>query len=90
MIANHFLEHCQNPFGAPEYLARAGAGGILYIAVPDKRFTFDKDRPVTTIEHLLEHADYRGDVDRRAHFEEWGTAWTACGARRRWPRAWRR
>ena len=74
VIANHFLEHCQNPIGALENMLRVlKPGGVLYLAIPDKRFTFDKERPVTTIEHLLEHADNGGDVDRRAHFEEWVT-----------------
>jgi hypothetical protein len=28
-------------------------GGVLYLAVPDKRYTFDADRPVTPTDHLL-------------------------------------
>ncbi len=41
------------------------------MAVPDKRYTFDKNRPVTTIEHIL--ADYAQgpDSSRRQHLEEW-------------------
>ena len=30
---------------------------MLYLAVPDKRFTFDKDRPVTLISHLQQDHD---------------------------------
>jgi SAM-dependent methyltransferase len=72
VIANHFLEHCQNPIGALENMFRVLApGGIIFLTVPDKRFTFDRDRPVTTTEHLLEHAENGPGVDRRAHFEEW-------------------
>ena len=28
------------------------SNGVLYLALPDKRFTFDQDRPVTPYEHL--------------------------------------
>ena len=45
--------------------------GILYLAIPDKRSTFDKGREATTLEHLLR--DYRegAESSRRRHFEEW-------------------
>ena len=46
-------------------------GGVLYLAVPDKRHTFDSDRPVTPFEHLLRDFDEGPQVSRRAHFEEW-------------------
>lgn len=72
VIANHFLEHCQDPLGALENMLRVlRPGGVLYLAVPDRRFTFDADRPVTPLEHVLEdhRAGPRGS--RRGHFEEW-------------------
>ena len=72
VIANHFLEHCQDPLGALGNMLRVlREGGVLYLAVPDKRFTFDVDRPVTPSEHLL--ADHREGPERsrRQHFEEW-------------------
>jgi predicted SAM-dependent methyltransferase len=72
VIANHFLEHCQDPIGALENMFRVlRPGGVLYLAVPDKRFTFDSDRSVTPLEHILE--DHRGGPEgsRRQHFEEW-------------------
>jgi hypothetical protein len=45
--------------------------GFLYLAVPDKRFTFDHDRPITSLEHLIENDENSPEVDRRAHYEEW-------------------
>jgi SAM-dependent methyltransferase len=55
IIANHFLEHCLDPIGALiTFHDRLRDGGVLYAAVPDKRHTFDVDRPVTPYEHLLE------------------------------------
>ena len=53
VIANHFIEHTQDPLGTiANHLRVLRPGGILYMAVPDKRFTFDRDRPPTTIDHL--------------------------------------
>ena len=72
VIANHFLEHCQNPIRTLQNLFRVvRIGGVLYMAVPDKRWTFDHDRPCTTIDHLLR--DYRDGPEwsKRGHFEEW-------------------
>jgi SAM-dependent methyltransferase len=71
VIANHFIEHCQNPIGTIENFLRVlKPSGILYLAIPDKRFTFDVRRPVTTFEHLLR--DYRegGEWSRFLHHEE--------------------
>ena len=46
VIANHFIEHCQNPLLALRNMLRVlKPGGILYLAIPDKRFTFDADNP---------------------------------------------
>ena len=39
--------------------------------MPDKRHTFDIDRPVTPIEHLFRDFDQGPDLSRRDHFEEW-------------------
>jgi predicted SAM-dependent methyltransferase len=53
IIANHFLEHTQDPIGTIErHLEVLRPGGILFMAIPDKRQTFDLPRPVTTLEHL--------------------------------------
>jgi SAM-dependent methyltransferase len=72
VIANHFIEHCQNPLKAMSNMLRVlREGGLLYLAVPDKRFTFDVDRPVTPLEHVLRDFEEGGDWSRRQHFEEW-------------------
>jgi SAM-dependent methyltransferase len=72
VIANHFLEHCENPLRALGNMMRVlRPGGVVYLAVPDKRYTFDVDRPVTPTDHVLR--DYREGPEgsRRAHYEEW-------------------
>lgn len=71
-IANHFIEHCRNPFLAlKNFLRVLKPKGVLYLAVPDKRHTFDKDRPITPVEHLLRDFEEGPDWSREAHFEEW-------------------
>lgn len=72
IIANHMIEHCQNPILAIEnWLRVVKPGGVLYIGVPDKRYTFDCERPLTSIEHLIR--DYREGPEwsKYLHFEEW-------------------
>ncbi|MBS1660104.1 MAG: methyltransferase domain-containing protein [Bacteroidetes bacterium] len=58
VIANHFIEHCQNPAMTIENLLRVlKKGGVLFMAIPDKRYTFDIDRDLTDMEHFIR--DYR-------------------------------
>ena len=72
LIANHFLEHCQDPIRTVQNLFRVlKAGAVLYLAVPDKRFTFDRDRPSTTIEHVTRDFVEGPAWSKRGHFEEW-------------------
>lgn len=72
VIANHFLEHCENPIFALENMLRVlRNGGIIFLALPDMRYSFDKDRPVTSLEHILR--DYREgpNISRLEHYKEW-------------------
>ena len=79
VIANHFLEHCQNPIRTIQNHFRVlKPGGVLYLAVPDKRFTFDIDRPSTTIEHLLRDYNEGPEWSKRQHFEEWTRLVNKC------------
>jgi SAM-dependent methyltransferase len=72
LIANHFLEHCENPILTIENLARVlKAGGILFMAVPDKRFTFDIERSVTPYEELAATRRQGHRANRAALYEDW-------------------
>jgi SAM-dependent methyltransferase len=72
VIANHFLEHCPDPIGAlKNFLRVLRPAGVLYLAVPDKRYTFDRDRPVTPPEHLWRDHEVGPGWSRQQHFEEW-------------------
>lgn len=79
VIANHFLEHCQDPVGTLGHFFRVlRPGGVLYLALPDKRYTFDRDRPVTPLAHLLaDHAE-GPEGGRRAHYEEFARLAHGC------------
>ena len=72
VVANHFLEHTQDPLGTLlNSLRILRPGGVLYLAVPDKRYTFDIDRPVTPFDHLVRDFEEGPQVSRQDHFEEW-------------------
>jgi len=71
IIANHFLEHCQDPLGTIINMSKKlTAKGTLFFAIPDKRYTFDRQRPVTPFKHLLlEHRKPTSEM-RFRHFKE--------------------
>lgn len=72
VIANHMIEHCQNPiFSLQNWLRVLKPKGILYIAVPDKRYTFDCDRPVTPLKHLIRDYIEGPQWSKNSHFDEW-------------------
>jgi len=72
VVANHFLEHCENPIGTIEtHLGKLKPGGVLFYAVPDKRYTFDFRRPVVELEHMVVDHEEGPDGSRREHYEEW-------------------
>ena len=72
VIANHFLEHCENPLLALENSFRVlRMDGMLYLALPDMRYTFDRDRPATTLDHLKRCYAEGPQWARRRHYEEW-------------------
>ncbi len=72
IVANHFLEHTENPIGTIlTHLGKLKPGGVLFYAVPDKRFTFDFRRPVTPIEHMVADYERGGEISRAEHYEEW-------------------
>lgn len=72
VIANHFIEHTQSPLTTLVNLLRVlRPGGVLYLAVPDKRHTFDVNRDVTPLDHLLRDLEEGPAWSRAAHFQEW-------------------
>lgn len=75
IIGNHFIEHASNLFGTVgNWLRKLRAGGVIFMAIPDKRYTFDADRPLTPLAHVIE--DYLVPPPERLrrdheHYREW-------------------
>lgn len=58
LIANHMLEHCQNVIGTLRvFYSKLRPEGVLFITLPDLRYTFDFRRPATSYEHLKRDHD---------------------------------
>ena len=67
-IANHVVEHI------PDFISFFKAvyeslndGGKFFLAIPDRRFTFDVDRSETTAGHLIVDYENTGSVDAAEH-----------------------
>lgn len=73
VVANHLIEHCQDPIGTLLAYARVlREGGALYLAAPDRRRTrFDREREETTLEHLVRDHEQGPGWSRATHYEEW-------------------
>jgi SAM-dependent methyltransferase len=72
VIANHMIEHCQNPIGAIQNFLRVlKVGGILYMGVPNKHYTFDRDRPLTTLDHLVKDYQEGPEWSKHYHYQEY-------------------
>ncbi len=71
IIANHLFEHLNNPIKALiEWERVLKKEWILFLTIPDKRRTFDKNRNRTTIKHIIE--DFKDPSVKRdlKHYEE--------------------
>jgi SAM-dependent methyltransferase len=72
VIANHFIEHTEDPLGAlASHLRVLRPGGIIYMAVPDGRRTFDAARRPTSLEHIVDDHVHGPSRSRQIHQEEW-------------------
>lgn len=74
VIANHMLEHCEDFVRVLKNFYRVlKPEGILFIALPDKRYTFDYRRALTPYEHIVQ--DHRvGPLDKRyEHYVDYQT-----------------
>lgn len=57
VISAHVIEHLRDPIGSIVNAMRVlKPAGIHILVVPDMRYTFDRHRPETTLDHVL--ADY--------------------------------
>lgn len=72
IIANHFLEHTENPLGTiRKHLRKLRKGGTIYYAIPDKRYSFDTDRELTSFTHLVVDDLVGVRISRKRHYRQW-------------------
>lgn len=72
IIANHVLEHVEDPLKALGSIGRVlRPGGIAFVALPDKRFTFDQEREITPLDHLIRDHAEGPDWSLAGHYDEW-------------------
>ncbi|MCX5751955.1 MAG: methyltransferase domain-containing protein [Candidatus Saganbacteria bacterium] len=61
VISAHLIEHLSNPLKALEgWLRVLKNGGVILLVVPNKKGTFDRNRPVTKLDHLI--SDYQKNM----------------------------
>ena len=71
LLSCHSLEHIANPIKASfEWKRVIRNNGYLVLILPDKPFTFDINRPITTLTHLIEAHDNATPESDNTHFEE--------------------
>jgi SAM-dependent methyltransferase len=72
VIANHLLEHLEDPIaGLLEFERVLKRGGVLYLGLPDQRRTFDRGRELTTVDHLLRDHEEGTLTSRYDHYVDW-------------------
>ena len=56
IVSSHVIEHTPNPLKfLSDVWAMLKPGGLLFLIIPDKRFTFDVRRPITTFGVALQN-----------------------------------
>jgi SAM-dependent methyltransferase len=71
ILSSHALEHVANPLKAViEWLRVLKTGGYLLLVVPHRDGTFDHNRPVTSIRHLVDDFEQAMGEDDLGHLQE--------------------
>lgn len=72
VIASHFIEHTEDPIRTIKTYCRVvKPGGIILLLVPERRAYFDKERPLTTLDHLIQDHELGPASSRRSHYVEY-------------------
>jgi SAM-dependent methyltransferase len=72
IISCHLLEHTQDPIRTiKRNMEVLKPNGVLFMSVPDKRLTFDRHRPETTLEHLYRDHEEGPELSFLDHMREW-------------------
>lgn len=71
ILASHCLEHIANPLKAlKEWIRILKENGLLLLVLPDKKYTFDHRRTVSSFEHLLKDLENDINEDDMTHLDE--------------------
>lgn len=71
LLASHVLEHIANPLKAlKEWFRVVKQEGVVLIILPDPQETFDCNRKVTALDHLIEDYNNNTGEDDRSHVNE--------------------
>ncbi len=74
VIASHVLEHLVEPLGQLQDIYRVlKPGGTLLLLLPDRRRTFDRTRPPTSLAHLIDEHQRQVTVLDDEHLREFVT-----------------
>ena len=76
VVSSHVLEHFVDPIKTlREWYRIVKPGGVIFMILPHKERTFDRDRPRTTLQELIDrHAGRTAlDPDTHEHYSVWIT-----------------
>ncbi|MFA6961136.1 MAG: methyltransferase domain-containing protein [Opitutaceae bacterium] len=77
LIANHMLEHCQDVIGTLKlFYSKLKPEGVLFISLPDLRYTFDCRRAPTSIDHLERDHLVGPEVSLYSHYRDVHANWS--------------
>ena len=72
VVANQVLEHLENTLLAVENMLRVvKPGGVVFLSLPDKRYSFDEARPVTPFADVARDYQAGPETSREAHYRDW-------------------
>ncbi len=82
LIAAHVLEHVDDAIAALKTWVRVvKPGGHILIAVPDKRFCGEQDRPTTSVPHFICDHEEGPQFSAEEHYCDFGTHLKGYSAR---------
>lgn len=76
VISSHVIEHFYDPIKTiKEWLRVVKPGGYIFIIAPHKERTFDRDRPRTSVEELIDRHIHPNppEIDHHGHYSVWIT-----------------
>lgn len=81
VMHSHVIEHTRNPIKAIQECIRI-TNKYVYMLIPDMRFTFDKNRKLTELSHLIEDYKINTPEVEYKHYEEAGLPFSDWVAQR--------